>query len=210
MNEVAQDTGAVKTRFSNPHGLDATAGFVHESTAADIGRIAAAAMRCRLFQRISAAPRHSAPVWRAAGVGTAAGSAVVPGGDDVGKGSADSPHAAQNPAAAARDDAAAGAGQRATVAPAGGNAGAGDASSDNDSERVSAAECGSSKLLTSDSGTVGRHGRAAEKLIGKVQKQRAVQVATEDLAAQGFVKSHVRTWLVATSLRALHHKWQLL
>lgn len=177
MNKVAQDLGAVKTRFSNPHGLDATHGFVHESTAADIGRIAAVAMRCRLFQRISSSSRHTAPVWRA--TAAAATACAVTAGSTSGTPAAGSTADVRSGAAQVHvgEDGGDGAGAHSGV----GDAGPADGGTLSAGGAVSGSDTG---------GT--RHGRAAEKLIGKVQKQRAVHNATDELSARGFAKTHVR------------------
>ena len=73
MNETARDLGAFDTSFSNPHGLDARGAAVHQSSASDIGRIAATAMQCKLFRRIASSRRHSAVLWRSSAAAPASG-----------------------------------------------------------------------------------------------------------------------------------------
>ena len=79
MNATASELGAGHTLFHNPHGLDSEGAG---STAADLGKLAAIAMRSRLFRRVSGSCTYQAPVWEATGADSTGGAGGGAGASD--------------------------------------------------------------------------------------------------------------------------------
>lgn len=64
MEEHARSCGARCTVFANPHGLDAAEGQPQRSTASDVARIAACALREPLLAKIVNTKKYTCTLWR--------------------------------------------------------------------------------------------------------------------------------------------------